>query len=106
MRLVRFSLRSLLLIAVAGLPTGFAAEKKYQDPVVFQRAELNEKTGETAAAGNIWIMEADGSGLRQLTQGKKYKEHASFYSDQEHVLYAFFTPSFPSRIFSPTPKRN
>ncbi|MCZ6655651.1 MAG: hypothetical protein O7D91_21810, partial [Planctomycetota bacterium] len=91
MRLVRFSLRSLLLIAVAGLPTGFAAEKKYQDPVVFQRAERNEKTGQTAAAGNIWIMEADGSGLRQLTQDKKYKEHASFYSDQEHVLYAEFS---------------
>ena len=91
MRLSRFSLRSLLVIAVAGLSAGLAAEKKYQDPVVFQRAELDEKTGQTVVAGNIWIMEADGSGLRQLTQGKKYKEHASFYSDQEHVLYAEFS---------------
>ena len=91
MTLARLSLCSLMLIAVAGLPAGLAAEKKYQDPVVFQRSELNEETGQTVLAGNIWIMEADGSGLRQLTQGKKYKEHPSFYSDQEHVLYAEFS---------------
>lgn len=91
MTVARFSLCSLLLIAAAGAPAGLAAEKKYHDPVVFQRSELNEKTGQTIVTGNIWIMEADGSGLRQLTEGKKYKEHASFYSDQEHVLYAEFS---------------
>ena len=91
MRLARFSLCSVLLIAVAGLPAGFASEKKLKNPVVLQRAELHETTGKTVAAGNIWVMEADGSGLRQLTQGKKYKEHASVYVDQEHVLYAEFS---------------
>ena len=91
MRQAQLSLCSVLLISVAGLPAGFAAEKKLKDPVVFQRAELDEKTGKTVAAGNIWVMEADGSGLRQLTQGKKYKEHASVYADQEHVLYAEFS---------------
>ena len=91
MRLARFSLCSVLLIAVAGLPAGIASEKKLKDPVVLQRAELDEKTGKHVAAGNIWVMEADGSGLRQLTQGKKYKEHASVYADQEHVLYAEFS---------------
>ena len=91
MRQAKLSLCSVLLISVAGLPAGFAAEKKLKDPVVFQRAELDEKTGKTVAAGNIWVMEADGSGLRQLTQGKKYKEHASVYADQEHVLYAEFS---------------
>ena len=91
MRQAKLSLCSVLLISVAGLPAGFAAEKKLKDTVVFQRAELDEKTGKTVAAGNIWVMEADGSGLRQLTQGKKYKEHASVYADQEHVLYAEFS---------------
>ncbi len=91
MRQLTLSLCGVLLAAAAGVPAGIASEKKLKDPVVFQRAELYEATGKTVAAGNIWVMEGDGSGLRQLTKGKKYKEHASVYADQEHVLYAEFS---------------
>lgn len=85
--------RLFLMLLVSGLLVGAEKEigsKRYENPIAFQRAELNEKTGEVLFAGNIWVMEADGSGLRQLTFGEKYTEHVSFYSDQEHVLYAEF----------------
>lgn len=63
---------------------------KYRNPIIFQRAHLDEKTGEQLLAGKLWVMEEDGSGLRQLTQGKTYDEHSSLYSDQRHALYSEF----------------
>ena len=63
---------------------------RYRNPIVFQRAHLDEQTGKQVIAGNLWLMEEDGSHLRQLTSGTGYNEHASFYSDQRHVLYSEF----------------
>jgi hypothetical protein len=49
-------------------------------PIVFGRG-LAEETSK------IWIMDDDGSGLRQLTTGPSYDDHPSLYSDLRHVLY-------------------
>ena len=59
-----------------------------KDPTVFQRQELNETTGKTIHGGKLWIIEADGSHLRQITFGHTYDEHASMYADQQHALYS------------------
>jgi Tol biopolymer transport system component len=67
-----------------------AKEPRYADPVIFQRAEVDESTGKTVVGGKLWIMDLDGSGLRQLTFGSTYDEHPSLYSDQQHVLYSEF----------------
>lgn len=80
-------LRGALMLA--GLAAAFAQESRFQDPVVFQRAELSEQ-GKVVKNGKLWVMEGDGSRLRQLTFGASYDEHASLYSDLEHVLYAEF----------------
>jgi Tol biopolymer transport system component len=67
-----------------------SAEERYRNPIVFQRAELDEQTGKVIVAGKIWIMEQDGSRQKRITDGMTYDEHASFYSDQEHVLFSQF----------------
>ena len=74
----------------AGLMFAQSEGEKYRNPIVFQRAHLDEKTGDKILAGKLWVMEEDGSRLRQLTTGTSYDEHSSFYSDQEHVLYSEF----------------
>ena len=63
---------------------------RYRNPIVFQRAHLDAGTGAQVIAGKLWLMEEDGTHLRQLTFGDGYDEHPSFYSHQEHVLYAEF----------------
>ena len=77
-------------VVAAGVVCAQSSTAKYRNPIVFQRAHLDETTGEQLLAGKLWVIEADGSGLRQLTSGKTYDEHSSFYSDQEHVLYSEF----------------
>ena len=71
----------LLLVAIACS----AEAQRYKNPIVFGRAHTDE-----GVRSKIWIMEADGSGLRQLTNGKTYDDHPSLYSDLEHVLYSEF----------------
>lgn len=70
---------------------------------MFQRQEVapgdsGEATGRRApvkgANGKLWIMEADGSHLRQITFGGSYDEHPSMYSDGEHALYSEFDVGF------------
>ena len=61
-----------------------------KDPVVFQRTEV-DRAGKPVIYGKLWIMEADGSHLRQISfGGVTYDEHPSLYSDQEHVLFGEF----------------
>ena len=74
-----------LLVVAASLAV---AQVRYDDPVVFQRAHLDKATGERTLDAKLWVMEADGSGLRQLTFDATYDDHPSFYADQEHVLFA------------------
>ena len=83
----------LLIITTLGL----GAQERYANPVVFQRAHLEETTGEEVLRAKLWVIEADGSGLRQLTFGATYDDHPSFYADQEHVLFA----EFPGNIYNP-----
>ncbi|MFN3326136.1 MAG: hypothetical protein ACK5AZ_21770 [Bryobacteraceae bacterium] len=64
--------------------------ERYRTPIVFQRAHLNESTGKVELLGKLWVMEEDGSKLKQITSGMTYDEHPSMYSDQEHVLYSEF----------------
>lgn len=80
-----------LALLVLLIPAASAAEQhpRLENPIVFQRSEV-DKTGKRILAGKLWIMEADGSHLRQITFGSTYDEHASVMSDQEHVLYAEF----------------
>ncbi len=82
----------LCLLALLAAPSvnGQDAEYRYRNPIVFQRAHLDEQTGKQILAGKLWLMEEDGSHRRQLTSGTGYNEHSSFYSDQRHVLYSDF----------------
>lgn len=82
-------MKKLLLLALIVAATG-AAEERYETPIVFQRAEIDPATGKTKLEGKLWIMDGDGSKLRQITHGKTYDEHASMNSDGEHVLYSEF----------------
>ena len=76
------------LVVTTALCVG--AQERYDSPVVFQRAHLDEATGGAVLNAKLWVMEADGSELRQLTFGTTYDDHPSFYADQEHVLFAEF----------------
>lgn len=76
------------LSAMAATPA--AKEARYANPVIFQRAEVDESSGKTIVGGKLWVMDLDGSGLRQLTFGPTYDEHPSLYSGQQHVLYSEF----------------
>jgi Tol biopolymer transport system component len=62
-----------------------AEAQRYRSPIVFGRGHAEENI-----KSKIWIMEEDGSGLRQLTTGTTYDDHPSLYSDLEHVLYSEF----------------
>ena len=84
-----------VLTAAAAL--GVNAQERYTDPVVFQRVHVDDSTGEVVLRAKLWVMEADGSKLRQLTFGTTYDDHPSFYADQEHVLYA----EFPRNVLDP-----
>lgn len=68
------------------------AKTHYRNPIVFGRTHL-DAAGEPALRSKIWIMEEDGSGLRQLTTGETYDDHPALYSDQQHVLYSEFAAS-------------
>jgi Tol biopolymer transport system component len=70
----------LLLLAFAASP---AEPPHYRHPIVFCRGHGDVKS-------KIWIMEEDGSGMRQLTSGANYDDHPSLYSDLRHVLYSEF----------------
>lgn len=74
----------LLVAVVAG------AEDRYVDPVLFQRAEIDPATKKVVHNGKLWVMERDGSKLKQLTFGDSYDEHPSLYADQTHGLYSEF----------------
>ncbi len=52
---------------------------EYRNPIIFARAHLNEETGEPIQWGKIWIMEENGSGLRQLTLGASYDDHPALF---------------------------
>jgi hypothetical protein len=81
--MVSSPMRSLCLLL---LTTAAAfGQASYRNPVVFGRAHLEENLG-----SKIWIMEDDGSDLRQLTRGVTYDDHPSLYSSLRHVLYAEF----------------
>ncbi len=76
-------------VLLIGASPALAEEKRFENPVIFQRAEVTQQ-GKVLKNGKLWVMEADGSGLRQLTFGDSYDEHASLYADQEHILYSEF----------------
>ena len=78
-----------ILVVLHGT-SALLAQHQYDNPIVFQRTEFDERTGQVLLRAKLWVMEADGSGLRQLTQGTTYDDHPSFYADREHVLYAEF----------------
>lgn len=70
----------LLLVAVAA---NAAEPPHYRHPIVFCRAHGDVKS-------KIWIMEEDGSAMRQISSGMSYDDHPSLYSDLRHVLYSEF----------------
>lgn len=78
----------LALMLVCGAIAG--AQERYQDPIIFQRAEIDPATKEVKLNGKLWVMDRDCSKLEQLTFGSSYDEHASLYSDQTHGLYSEF----------------
>lgn len=79
-----------LVVLIAFTASAKEPEYRYRNPIIFQRAHLDPDTGKQLLAGKLWVMEEDGSHLRQLTDGTSYNEHPSMYSDQEHVLYSEF----------------
>ena len=72
-------------VALLLFPVVLFGQGIYRRPVVFGRAHVEEKL-----SSKIWIMEDDGSKLRQLTTGITYDDHPSLYSDLRHVLYSEF----------------
>ncbi len=74
----------LIFTAICG------AEERYQDPVLFQRAEIDPASKKILHNGKLWVMDRDGSKLKQITFGESYDEHPSLYSDQTHGLYSEF----------------
>ena len=66
-----------------------ADHPRLKDPVIFQRTET-DRSGKSIIHGKLWVMEADGSKLRQISFGTTYDEHPSLYSDQENVLFGEF----------------
>ncbi|MBI1357364.1 MAG: hypothetical protein GC160_23735 [Acidobacteria bacterium] len=96
-------MRLLLPTLLLALPAaGWAADHpRLENPIIFQRQEVVGGSPESArrapaqgANGKLWVMEGDGSNLRQLTFGPSYDEHPSLFADQEHVLYSEFDVGF------------
>ena len=69
---------------------GTVRTEPYRNPIIFARTELNEATGKPLATPKIWVVEEDGSGLRQLTFGPNYNDHPAMFSDRTHALYSEF----------------
>jgi len=69
---------------------GTVRAEPYRNPIIFTRTELDEKTGKPLGAAKVWVMEEDGSGLRQLTYGTNYNDHPALFSDRTHGLYSEF----------------
>ena len=99
-RFVLFAVCLFISVSVAG---GFAQTTQgssdfqgtvraeaYRNPIIFARTELNETTGKPVGAPKIWVMEEDGSGLRQLTFGPNYHDHPAMFADKTHALYSEF----------------
>jgi len=62
----------------------------YHEPIVLMRDHLDPDTGDVLVGGKIWIMESDGSRLRQLTSGDSYDDHPSLDRDGRYLLYSPF----------------
>jgi len=87
-------MRSVLLAILSATILLAEQQPRLDNPIVFQRREV-DSTGKPGIYGKIWIMEADGSHLRQITFGHTYDEHPSLLSDQVHAVYAeFLTNAF------------
>jgi hypothetical protein len=82
---------NVLPIVLFVLSAALSAEDlpRLKNPVIFQRTEI-DRSGKPIIYGKLWVMEADGSHLRQITRGTTYDEHPSLYSDLEHVLFGEF----------------
>ena len=67
-----------------------AHAQEYRNPIIFARTHFDERTDQPTHHGKLWIMEEDGSGLRQLTFGATYDEHPALLSDRRYGLYSEF----------------
>ena len=88
---MRYKFIGFLCLVLSSVPGSFCysqAEMEYRNPVVFQRFHDMEVGGKSLKVPKIWIMEEDGTGLRQLTFGTEYDDHPSVYADQRHILYS------------------
>ena len=81
-------MRALALLIILGVAAG--GQELFEDPIIFQRTEIDPATKKVILNGKLWVMDRDGSGLKQLTFGSTYDEHPSLYSDQRTGLYAEF----------------
>jgi Tol biopolymer transport system component len=94
--LFQFFFRAILcLFFVSSLSTLLAQTPRaefdrYKNPIVFCRTHFDESSGEIIRNSKLWVMEEDGSRLKQLTFGLQYDDHPSFYADQRRVLYSEF----------------
>lgn len=69
---------------------GTVRTEAYRNPIIFTRTELDKQTGKPVRVAKVWVMEEDGSGLRQLTFGPNYNDHPALFSDRTHALYSEF----------------
>ena len=92
---------AILLLGAANIlaqPAGGEAPPgEFRNPIILARTHLDEETGEPIRWGKIWIMEQDGSGLRQLTFGAVYDDQPALFSDGRHARYS----EFRATSFSP-----
>jgi hypothetical protein len=104
LRVSSFAFVVLLAVLVLGSPGGGMSagqEERYRNPIVFQRAHMDEATGKPRLMAKVWVMEEDGSRLRQLTHGETYDDHPSFFSDRRSILYSEYPVNAEDRNSSP-----
>lgn len=94
--------------AAVGLLSGFggghpsaAQDERYRNPIVFQRAHLDEASGKPVLLAKLWVMEEDGTRLRQLRHGDTYDDHPSLFADQRTILYSEYPRNAEDRDASP-----
>lgn len=62
--------------------------------------ELVFMGGDATSNNDIYVVRANGRGLRQLTSGPRFEEHANFSPDGRRVIFGVFAPDAGARLYT------